>query len=58
MYRSCDDVWTFVLSNASVRVDEEPIAADRIKIVACNSKRPNLDPAGLGVTSGFKKHQR
>ena len=39
-YRFCDDVWTFEMKRCSLRLDEETIAADNVKIVACNAKRP------------------
>lgn len=38
-YRLCDDVWTFVVTNGSFRLDDENIPIDRVKIVACNAKK-------------------
>ena len=39
-YRFCDDVWTFVIKDVNVKLDQnETINADKIKIVACNSKK-------------------
>ncbi|KAI8924813.1 transcription initiation factor IIA, gamma subunit, helical domain-containing protein [Entophlyctis helioformis] len=38
IYRSCDDVWTFFVRNATLRIDNETIAADKIKLVACTAK--------------------
>jgi transcription initiation factor TFIIA small subunit len=40
-YRFCDDVWTFFLDNAVLRInDGESITANKLKIVSCNAKRP------------------
>ncbi|KAJ1835101.1 Transcription initiation factor IIA subunit 2 [Coemansia sp. RSA 2711] len=41
-YRFCDDVWTFILkgNQLSVKLDHETVTADKIKIVACNARRP------------------
>ena len=39
MYRSCDEVWTFILKNATFKFDNETVAADRIKSIACSSKK-------------------
>ncbi|CAM6032181.1 unnamed protein product [Sphagnum compactum] len=41
-YRFCDDVWTFVIEDALLKVEEQTINTDRIKIVACNSNRNSL----------------
>lgn len=39
-YRFCDDVWTFVIKDVNVKLDHnETITADKIRIVACNSKK-------------------
>ncbi|KAJ2692280.1 Transcription initiation factor IIA subunit 2, partial [Coemansia spiralis] len=40
IYRLCDDVWTFTIKNPSFKFDHESVSADKIKIVACNAKRP------------------
>lgn len=62
-YRNCDDVWTFWVRNAEVRVDNGPASVcDRLKIVACGARRdgmpggtfflcslPNLKPSISGV---------
>jgi len=37
-YRFCDNVWTFILENASFKTDNEVLAVDRVKIVACDAK--------------------
>lgn len=38
-YRFCDEVWTFIIKNASFKMENNVIAnADKIKIVACSSK--------------------
>ncbi|KAK7034919.1 transcription initiation factor IIA subunit 2 [Favolaschia claudopus] len=36
-YRLCDDVWTFVIKDATVAVENEVIKSPRLKIVACKS---------------------
>lgn len=39
-YRCCDDVWTFVVKNVTFKMEDGVGEhADKIKIVACNSKR-------------------
>lgn len=38
-YRFCDEVWTFVIKDASFKFESETVLADRIKIVACNLKK-------------------
>jgi transcription initiation factor TFIIA small subunit len=39
-YRFCDDVWTFVIKDVNIKMDHnENIHADKIRIVACNSKK-------------------
>lgn len=39
-YRCCDDVWTFIVKDVQFKMDSgEAVHADRIKIVACNSKK-------------------
>ena len=37
-YRFCDNVWTFILENASFKTDNDVTAVDRVKIVACDAK--------------------
>lgn len=39
-YRLCDEVWTFVLRDASFRMENDTVTTDKIKIVACSSKAP------------------
>lgn len=40
-YRCCDDVWTFLVKDVTFKMDDgEMVQADKIKIVACNSRRP------------------
>ncbi|KAL8735085.1 MAG: hypothetical protein Q9181_002923, partial [Wetmoreana brouardii] len=40
-YRFCDEVWTFLIKDVNFKLDNQnPITADKIKIVSCNSKRP------------------
>lgn len=39
-YRFCDDVWTFVIKDVNVKLDQnETITADKIRIVACAQKK-------------------
>lgn len=39
-YRCCDDVWTFIVKDVQFKMDNnKSVTADRIKIVACNSKK-------------------
>eukprot|EP00850_Spirogloea_muscicola_P018514 SM000170S02686 [mRNA] locus=s170:199025:200002:+ [translate_table: standard] len=37
-YRFCDNVWTFVLEDATFKTDGETQHVDRVKIVACDAK--------------------
>ncbi|CAG8588700.1 11566_t:CDS:2 [Ambispora gerdemannii] len=39
-YRFCDEVWTFIIERPNFRLDNDNIPADKIKIVACNAKKP------------------
>lgn len=40
-YRFCDEVWTFLIKDVNFKLDNQnPIQAEKIKIVSCNSKRP------------------
>ena len=37
-YRLCDDVWTFIVKNASFKMESnEMVQAGKIKIVACKN---------------------
>ncbi|ODQ63457.1 transcription initiation factor IIA small chain [Nadsonia fulvescens var. elongata DSM 6958] len=39
-YRCCDDVWTFIVKNVNFKMEgNETVFAEKIKIVACNSKK-------------------
>ncbi|GMM51604.1 transcription initiation factor IIA subunit gamma [Starmerella bacillaris] len=41
-YRCCDDVWTFLLKDVVLKLEDgEQVTADRLKIVACNARKPN-----------------
>ncbi|XP_050937927.1 transcription initiation factor IIA subunit 2 isoform X2 [Cucumis melo] len=37
-YRFCDNVWTFILQDASFKNEDSSETVGRIKIVACDSK--------------------
>ncbi|MQL85139.1 hypothetical protein Taro_017664 [Colocasia esculenta] len=37
-YRFCDNVWTFILQNATFKNEETQENVARVKIVACDSK--------------------
>ncbi|XAR52738.1 hypothetical protein NMG60_11020959 [Bertholletia excelsa] len=37
-YRFCDNVWTFILHNATFKIDDSPENVGSVKIVACDSK--------------------
>ncbi|KAF3337447.1 transcription initiation factor IIA subunit 2 [Carex littledalei] len=37
-YRFCDNVWTFILQDATFKNDEINDTVNRVKIVACDSK--------------------
>lgn len=38
-YRSCDDVWTFIATNAKLKLDSgETIPVERARIVACKKE--------------------
>ncbi|KAK9476037.1 transcription initiation factor IIA, gamma subunit, helical domain-containing protein [Lipomyces japonicus] len=40
-YRFCDDVWTFIIKDVNFKMEGgDAIVGDKIKIVACNFKRP------------------
>ncbi|KAI9145720.1 transcription initiation factor IIA, gamma subunit, helical domain-containing protein [Paraphysoderma sedebokerense] len=40
IYRFCDDVWTFILKNPNFRFESDNVSAEKLKIVACNAKKP------------------
>ncbi|EEB07093.2 transcription factor TFIIA complex small subunit [Schizosaccharomyces japonicus yFS275] len=37
-YRFCDEVWTFIIKNPSFRFDNETVASNKIRIVACATR--------------------
>ncbi|KAJ1995009.1 Transcription initiation factor IIA subunit 2 [Dimargaris cristalligena] len=39
-YRLCDEVWTFIIKKPSFKFDNEELTANKIKIVACNARKP------------------
>ena len=40
-YRYCDEVWTFLIKDVNFKLDSgSTIAAEKVKIVSCNSKKP------------------
>ncbi|KAF0540268.1 transcription initiation factor IIA, gamma subunit, helical domain-containing protein [Gigaspora rosea] len=39
-YRFCDEVWTFIIKNPNFKLENEQVHVDKIKIVACNAKKP------------------
>ncbi|SCW02476.1 LAFE_0F07272g1_1 [Lachancea fermentati] len=44
-YRFCDDVWTFIIEDCNVKLDQtediqgNTVVVDKLRIVACNSKK-------------------
>jgi len=47
-YRLCDDVWTFIVKNASFKMESnEMVSASKVKIVACKN--------GDAIETGGKK---
>ncbi|CAH6720625.1 transcription initiation factor IIA subunit 2 [[Candida] jaroonii] len=45
-YRFCDDVWTFIIKNVNVKLNDvsnsdlsDEVVVDKLKIVACNSRK-------------------
>lgn len=39
-YRFCDDVWTFIIKDVDIKLENgEPATVDKFKIVACNSRK-------------------
>nr|CAG4644490.1 EOG090X0L7F [Lepidurus arcticus] len=41
-YRFCDNVWTFMLNDVEFREVQELTKVDKVKIVACDGKSPQL----------------
>nr|CAG4652353.1 EOG090X0L7F [Triops cancriformis] len=41
-YRFCDNVWTFMLNDVEFREVQELIKVDKVKIVACDGKSPQV----------------
>lgn len=39
IYRFCDDVWTFVLKDVTIKLENDVVHADKVEIVANNSRR-------------------
>ncbi|RKP22743.1 transcription initiation factor IIA, gamma subunit, helical domain-containing protein [Syncephalis pseudoplumigaleata] len=39
-YNFCDDVWTFTVEHPVFRFDHETVTTKKIKIVACNGRKP------------------
>ncbi|KAJ2825830.1 Transcription initiation factor IIA subunit 2 [Coemansia erecta] len=37
-YRYCDDVWTFIMKTPTIKVSEDLLTPEWLKIVACNAK--------------------
>lgn len=35
-YRNCDNVWTFILENVKITVENEVTRVGRVKVVACD----------------------
>ncbi|KAG9297125.1 hypothetical protein G9A89_019406 [Geosiphon pyriformis] len=56
-YRFCDEVWTFIIEKPNFRVDNnnEQVHVEKIKIVACNAKKPGHylvnQTESLGISS-------
>ncbi|EGC38103.1 transcription initiation factor IIA gamma chain [Dictyostelium purpureum] len=44
-YRFCDNVWTFILDNASFKTDGVEVKVKRVKIVACDANVQDQPPA-------------
>ncbi|KAK3988524.1 transcription initiation factor IIA, gamma subunit-domain-containing protein [Cladorrhinum sp. PSN332] len=40
-YRFCDEVWTFLIRNVTLKLDNnsQQVVADKVKIVSCSAKR-------------------
>ncbi|KAI9206869.1 transcription initiation factor IIA, gamma subunit-domain-containing protein [Polychytrium aggregatum] len=53
-YRFCDDVWTFIVENSNLKIDDEPLTVKRVKIVACTARNPPA--AGSGAGGGGADH--
>ncbi|EON61027.1 hypothetical protein W97_00237 [Coniosporium apollinis CBS 100218] len=58
-YRFCDEVWTFVLKDITVKLDNSnTVHADKIKIVSCNSKKPGDELLWRGPPSPPEQRRR
>ncbi|KAJ9644560.1 Transcription initiation factor IIA subunit 2 [Coniosporium apollinis] len=58
-YRFCDEVWTFVLKDITVKLDNSnTVHADKIKIVSCNSKKPGDELLWRGPPSPPEQRPR
>uniref|UniRef100_A0A7S0ZDF9 Transcription initiation factor IIA subunit 2 n=1 Tax=Timspurckia oligopyrenoides TaxID=708627 RepID=A0A7S0ZDF9_9RHOD len=47
-YRNCDNVWTFFLDSASIKIDangENHIVDDKLKIIACDGRAAGTNTA-------------
>lgn len=44
VYRFCDDVWTFQVNRCMMKVDDETVNVNRLKIVACNARKSDELP--------------
>mmetsp|Transcript_9662 Transcript_9662/g.16683 ORF Transcript_9662/g.16683 Transcript_9662/m.16683 type:complete len:140 (-) Transcript_9662:244-663(-) len=54
-YRNCDNVWTFFLNSASIRIDTTgdtiPVD-DKLKIIACDGRQPgSTQPVSAAASS-------
>jgi len=57
VYRYLDGVWTFRVDNYVLKLDDEEIRGERIKIVACDAKKADMaNPGGAAPASGPGKH--
>ncbi len=36
-YRFCDEVWTFIIKNCSIKTEQESLHCEKLKIVAVNA---------------------
>ncbi|KAK7832731.1 hypothetical protein U0070_026927, partial [Myodes glareolus] len=55
-YRFCDNVWTFVLNDVEFREVTELIKVDKVKIVACDGKRPGIVTAAKNRFHQARNH--
>lgn len=39
MYRFLDGVWTFIVDDFTLKLDDEVVTGERLKIVACDAKK-------------------